>query len=183
MMPGLSYEQLQTMIIADPILHQELTSFQRLIDLMRNEQGEDAPPPILANAVQLLSQSEEAPRPGALQRLIAAIQHDSWRMPFAKGVRAIDTGPRAILLNAGDRQIDLQIQQHGDDWQVYGQVLGPEEPGAISLRMGEFEVLATLNPLGEFVLPPVQSGRYTLKLRQGQREIIVPNLELGPNIN
>jgi hypothetical protein len=114
-----------------------------------------------------------------IERIIATIQMDSWRMPFAAGVRSQFTWPRTIRLNAGDREIDLQIRPLGDRWQVYGQILGPEEPGTIVLRYADQQITTTLSDLGEFVLPPVTMGNYTFVLRQGQREIIVPNLELG----
>jgi hypothetical protein len=88
-------------------------------------------------------------------------------------------GPGALLLAAGDRELDLQVSPRGQGWQLIGQVLGPDEPGSVTLATHGRRVSASINELGEFVLPVVSAGRYTLTLTQGGLEVVVPALEVG----
>jgi hypothetical protein len=46
------------------------------------------------------------------------------------------------------------------------------EGDAVSLR-------APLTDLGEFALSAVPAGRYALTLRQGDTEVVIPELQLG----
>jgi anti-sigma factor RsiW len=173
-------QHLRARIAADPMAQAELAELERLIALMRADHFEDAPDHVINRAIRLMRPAPAAEQ-GALQRLIAVVMNDSWRTPMAAGFRSASAWPRALLLSAGDRELDLQIRPTGERWQLFGQVLGPEEPGTVVLSVADHQVTTTLNELGEFILPPVLTGRYTLTLRQGQREIIVPNLELGPS--
>lgn len=123
------------------------------------------------------------PRAG-VRSLIVRLSRDSWRSAGqATGLRSLQAWPRALILRAGDRELDLQIAPHGERWQVSGQVLGPEAPGFVLLSGPADQVTTILNELGEFVLPLVTGGRYTLTVAQSDIEIVVPNLEVGPLAN
>lgn len=166
-------------IAADPEALGQLAEIEALIGLMRADDSVDAPEHVIARAVRI--GRAIAPAPGGLRRLIASIRSDSWAAPgLAHGLRSVQAWPRAILLRAGEREIDLQVGPKGEHWQISGQVLGPESPGEATLSGPTELVKARLNELGEFTLPPVVSGRYTLTITQAGLEIVVPNLEIGP---
>lgn len=166
-------------IAGDPAAQQRLADIEQLIGLMRADDSVDAPDHVIARAVRLIRPKEALP--GPLRRLTALIRSDSWRTPgLAYGLRSVHAWPRAILLRAGDREIDLQVAPKGEQWQISGQVLGPESPGDVTLSGPADHVTARLNELGEFTLPLVAGGRYTLTVTQGELEIVVPNLEIGP---
>lgn len=166
-------------VAANPVAQRQLAAIEELIGLLRSDDGEDAPEHVIARAVRLA----RPPAPQPLMRRLTAILHsDSWRAPdLAAGLRSLQAWPRAILLRAGDREIDLQVAPRGEQWQLTGQMLGPESPGSVTLSGPADHVTARLNELGEFTLPLVAGGRYTLTITQGDLEIVVPNLEIGPS--
>lgn len=180
----LEVAELRARIAADPLAQAELAAIEELIGLMRSDDSIDAPEHVIGRALRLMRQPLASPAPGALRRLVATLRNDSWQPPrLAAGFRSVQAWPRALLLSAGDRELDLQIGPRGAQWELRGQVLGPEEPGVVVLSNTDERVTAALNELGEFVLPPVAAGRYTLTLTQDDLEIVVPDLELGPSSN
>lgn len=173
---------LRAQVAADPTAQAELAAIERLVGLMRGDTSVDTPAHVINRALRLVRRAEAPTLPPALRRLIATLRSDSWRMPLAgAGLRTSQTWPRALLLNAGDRELDLQISPYGNLWRLQGQILGAEEAGHVGLNGGERHISAALNEHGEFTLPPVSPGRYTLIITQGDVEIIVPELELGPS--
>jgi anti-sigma factor RsiW len=181
-LPAAAAAELRIRISADPDAQAELGAIEELISLMRDDESVDAPEHVIRRAVRLMSQPS-APQPaGVLQRLIAVVTSDSMSgSQLAVGLRTVQAWPRALLLTAGDRELDLQIEPSGERWQLHGQVLGPEEPGTVTLIGEGVRVSTPLNSLGEFALPAVVTGRYVLSVIQGSVEVIVPELELGPS--
>lgn len=170
--------ELRARVAADPLASSRLAALERLISAMREDASEDAPPHVINRALRLMRRP--APAPSPIRRLVATLMRDSWHsMLQPTGLRSVQAWPRALLLNAGDRELDLQVAPRDRGWQLVGQVLGPEEPGAVTLSSPAERVTARLNELGEFVLPPVAPGRYTLTVTQGELEIVVPDLEIG----
>lgn len=172
---------LRARVAADPAARAQLASLEALVGLMRDDASVDAPDYVINRALRLIRRPAAAPALGPLQRLIAVLKMDSWQASAAAGLRSSQVWPRALLLSAGDRELDLQIGPRGEGWQLSGQVLGPEERGTVLLSSGSVRLSVALNDLGEFVLPPVAAGRYVLLVSQGEREIIVSDLELGPS--
>ncbi len=171
---------LRTRIAAEPSAQAEVAALTELFALMREDDSVDAPEHVIQRALRLMPQTASRPA-DAVRRFVASLIRDSWRAPqLAPGLRAGNRWPRSLLLRAGDRELDLQITPSGEQWQLAGQVLGPEAPGSATLSGPGGDVTASLNALGEFVFPPLQMGRYTLTLRHDDLEINVPELEIGP---
>lgn len=171
---------LRARIAADPSAQAEVAALTELLALMREDESVDAPEHVIQRALRLMPRATSRPA-DAVRRFIASLIHDSWRAPqLAMGLRAGERWPRSLLLRAADCELDLQITPSGEQWQLAGQVLGPEASGTATLSGPAGDVTAPLNDLGEFVFPPLQTGRYTLTLRQDDLEINVPELEIGP---
>lgn len=171
---------LRARIAADPSTRAEVAALTELLALMREDDSVDAPEHVIQRALRLMPRTTSHPA-DTLRRFVASLIHDSWRAPqLALGLRTGERWPRSLLLRAADRELDLQITPRGEQWQLAGQVLGPEAPGSATLSGPGGDVTASLNALGEFVFPPLQMGRYTLTLRHDDLEINVPELEIGP---
>lgn len=181
-LPTAEAAALRAQIAGDPAAQARLAELEQLMGQMRTDDSVDAPEHVIARAARLMRRAEPAPGPSQLRRLIALLSSDSWRTPdMATGLRSLHAWPRAMLLKAGDRELDLQIGPRGEGWQLSGQILGPESPGTVTLSGPGDRVSADLNELGEFTLPPVPAGHYTLTVTQADLEIVVPNLEIGPS--
>ena len=157
-----------------------LNDMEQLINLMRTDNAEDAPRDVRANAVALFGARGASTKPGIAQRLIAALSFDSARVSPAYGLRSGQPQARQLLYSAGENDLDLRIRPSGAEWFVSGQVLGQCEGGQVELQGegGTTAADAPLNDLCEFALPPVPTGRYTLRLRLTDMEVEVPDLEL-----
>lgn len=179
-LPAQEAATLRTQLASDPAAAAELTALETLIDLMRSDQGEDAPEHVIARAARLVRSPSPTPAPNLLQPIIAMLRGDSWQMPLAAGLRAGSGAPRSLAYSAEAWDVDLQLDRQPGGWQLRGQLLGPELTGSVVLNGGEAPITAEISELGEFALPPLQAGIYTLQLQLGERTIVIEQLELGP---
>jgi hypothetical protein len=131
-----------------------------------------APSPLMAAAA------------GALRRLTAVLAFDSWAQPaLALGMRSAGTDLRHLLYSVDGRDIDLRITPAGETWALAGQVLGPDEAGAVRLFDvgGQPAQQTALDSMGEFRIEGVAPGRYVLALQLAGDEIFLPGIEVGGN--
>lgn len=173
-------EALRQRIAADPALSAELAAAEELISLMRSESNVDAPEHVIARAVRLMRKPQPAAGPGLLRRLVASLRSDSAQQPLALGLRSGAELARTLSYEAEEWDIALQLTPWAGRWQLRGQVLGPEIAGSVTLEAGAAPLVAPVNELGEFSLPPVEPGSYRLLVRTETREILVEPLELEP---
>lgn len=172
-------EQVQHHMASCPRCTADVAWLEHTIGLMRSDDCQDAPSPVVARAVRLFRTRSAQPAPGILERVRAVLRFDSVQLTRAYGVRAEQPVARQLLFGAGEQDLDVRIAPAGDGWAVSGQVLGPCTVGQAMLEGTEGAAQATLNGLCEFTLPPVPPGRYTLLLRLPEVEVQVPELELG----
>jgi len=157
-----------------------LNELEQLINIMRTDNAEDAPRDVRANAVALFGVRGSSRKTSVTQRLIAALSFDSARLSPSYGLRSGQPQARQLLYSVGENDLDLRIRPSGAEWFVSGQVLGQCEGGQVELQGegGASAAKSMLNDLCEFALPPVPTGRYTLRLRLTDMEVEVPDLEL-----
>ncbi len=157
---------------------QQVERVEQVLGLMKTDTATDAPRDILAYAVNIFRNSQE---PSLLKRIVAALSFDSSsNLAPAFGVRSGQSTSRQLLYSAEENDIDLRIMPEQENWIVTGQVLGEDcVGGRIELegRSGELTA-AHLNDLCEFILPPVPAGSYRVRLRLGNVEVEIPQLEL-----
>jgi hypothetical protein len=150
----------------------------QLINLMRTDKAEDAPRDVRANALALFAGRVASTKTGVVERLLAALSFDSTQLSPSYGLRSGHAAARQLLYSAGENDLDLRIKPSGAEWVVSGQVLGQCSGGTVELHGEEYNAVAPLNDMCEFALPPVPSGRYTLRLRLSDIEVEVPGFEL-----
>lgn len=175
---------LTTMNIAEQLTDDELVLHGRRAAAMP-----EAPPGLINAAVALWSTSamarDTAAGPGLFQRILASLSFDSWDLASPKlAVRSLRSETRHLLFAAQGRDIDLRIKPAGAAFALAGQVLGPDESGEIELTSlaeggGVSARRTTLDPLGAFALDDLDAGNYSLTLRLGHDEIVLPPLHLG----
>ena len=117
------------------------------------------------------------------QRVLAVLSFDSWaQAPLAAGLRSTGSATRQLVFSAEGRDIDLRIAPSGARFAVHGQVLGPDDSGAVALapELADATVYeAPLDALGEFHLADVAPGRYQLSLLLAGHEMVLPPFEVG----
>ncbi len=129
---------------------------------------------------------------GLVQHIAAVLTFDSWAAPSAAaGLRsaapaAAATGAtRHLLFSAQGRDIDLRIAPESGAFSIAGQVLGPDEAGAVALAEGGAGAgapaahTATLDALGEFRIDGIRRGAWVLTLQFGSDRIVLPPVEVG----
>jgi hypothetical protein len=173
-------DTLRQQIVADPALSAEIAAIEELISLMRSDTSVDAPEHVIARAARLMHTPQPAPGPGLLQRLVARLHGPRAGQPLAFGLRSEAGAERTLSYEAEEWDIALQLTPRAGRWYLRGQVLGPEITGSVTLEVGAVPLVAPVNALGEFALPPVEPGSYRLLIRAETREILVELLELEP---
>jgi anti-sigma factor RsiW len=171
--------QAQSHIVACARCAAELARLSRVIGLMRADTGEDAPPHVTTRAVALFRSGRVPAFPEPRQRLLAALRFDSGRTPQPLGVRAGVLSDRQLLFVADQAAVDLRIIRAGELWGIIGQVFGRALSGQVDLLGVAATAQVVINDLGEFRLPPVPSGIYTLTVRLANADVEVVGLEVG----
>jgi hypothetical protein len=155
-------------------------AFERV--LRDSRRLDDAPEHVIQRALNVWQPRRQAQaEPSLLQRVLAVLTFDSaGASPLAYGMRSAGGTTRQLLFSAEGHDIDLRISPAGDPpsdhWLLNGQVLGPESQGTVTLTdaLGQAAGQAALNEWGEFKLPQVADGEYTVTVRLGEREIVLP---------
>jgi anti-sigma factor RsiW len=157
----------------------ELHSVRRLVDLMRTDDGEDAPEHVLNRAVRIFSQRrQDRPAAGILRRIVATIRLDTARQQPAFGMRGPRPAGRHLVFNAGPNDLQVRVERSEIGWVVSGQVFGPCSGGQVLATGETARVEASLNELCEFSLPTLPDDDYRLLVRLSDVEIEVPRLQL-----
>ncbi|HWT00524.1 MAG TPA: hypothetical protein VN256_09775 [Pyrinomonadaceae bacterium] len=160
----------------------KLSRVEQVISLMRTDEGEDAPPALVSQAINLFrARAARDTSPSLTRRILAALSFDSLQMSPAYGVRSGQGAARQLLYSAGENDLDLRVTQSGQEWVVAGQLLGANcegSSGSVELQGADVTVSAELNEQCEFRLPAVASGSYQLRVRLGDELIEIPELEL-----
>jgi hypothetical protein len=160
----------------------ELAELERLIQLMRTDLGEDAPPRVIKRALKLFrAKSQQKNTSSDLRHRVLAVLHfDSIGLAPAFGVRSGKPGARQLLFSTNVNEIDLRIEPAGQEWLVSGQVLGGETTSGTAMLQGAAGVSETsLNELNEFTLPPVTAGTYKLILNLTDVEVEIEEIRIG----
>jgi anti-sigma factor RsiW len=178
-LPATEAAALRQIVAADPAARAELRALEDLITLMRSDNSVAAPEHVIARAVRLMRAPGSAPTTNVLQRIVAILRGDSRQLPITAGLRS-GQAVRSLTYSAAAWDLDLQLTPQAGRWQLQGQLLGPELAGLIELDGNVGSFTAAINELGEFSLPAVEAGVYTLRIRLDVHEIIVAPLELEP---
>lgn len=122
------------------------------------------------------------------QQVVATLRFDSWAgAPLAAGLRGMRSDTRQLLFSAEGRDVDLRITATGECFALAGQVLGPDESGSVELSPVaassaaplEATRQAALDDMGEFHLADLAAGRYQLVLHAGDKDIVLPAIQVG----
>jgi hypothetical protein len=128
---------------------------------------------------------------GVRQHIQAVLSFDSWATaPLAAGLRSTGSATRQLVFSAEGRDVDLRISPQGAQFAIRGQVLGPDETGSVALApepaaaaapedQAEATQACALDGLGEFHLGSVAPGRYCLRLRLPEHEVVLPPFDVG----
>ena len=154
----------------------------------------DVPPALQRAAIGLWPAAGRAHPAAALARAVlvrisALLSFDSWAAAAgAPSVRSLRSATRHLLFAAQGRDIDLRIAPtpaapSNIAFCLTGQVLGPDETGAVLLTRidppGAAPRHAVLDGLGEFRIDAVPAGAYRLTLHLGPDAIDLPVLQVG----
>jgi hypothetical protein len=138
--------------------------------------------PAAGAGAQLLSAAQSMVQ-GALTQIAAVLSFDSWAVPaMAQGMRSLRSPTRHLLFSAQGRDIDLRISPAAEAFVLAGQILGPDEEGAVQLVPVQSDLptrAVRLDTMGEFRIEGLTAGTYNLSLYMGGDTIVLPALEVG----
>ena len=172
-----------------PVEHLSEDEFSQLV--RRAVALPDAPPALVRAAIRQWHAREASTLHAAgasiLNRIVAALSFDSWAAaPAAFGVRSVPSDTRHLLFTAKGRDIDVRITPTAEHFALTGQILGPDDSGAIELvpaggdgTAPAASRTAALDELGEFRIDGIHRGAYVLTLRLGDDEIVLPPIDVG----
>ncbi len=129
----------------------------------------------------------------ALRLASAVLRFDSWaagQTAVAQGLRSGRSPTRHLLFSAEGRDVDLRIAPAAEAFALAGQILGPDEGGAVELAMLDLDAgggdggdgrlrRADIDALGEFRIDGLAAGLYAMTLKLGADQIMLPPLQVG----
>ena len=151
----------------------------------------DAPAALVRSAIGQWQAPQASPLQSlaheVLNRVTALLSFDSWApAPHALGVRSVASDTRHLLFSAKGRDIDVRIAPAAGQFQLTGQILGPDASGEVELTAARDDGgeapgahVVTLDPLGEFRLDGIHRGAYVMTLRLSGDEIVLPPIDVG----
>lgn len=177
LLSGAEADALRGHVVSCASCSAQMARIERLLALAGADTSEEVPPELVARAVRLIRQRRAALAPPPRRLALATLRFDSAQAPLALGRRGGPGAARQLVFAGEQQDVDVRIKPSGAGWVVWGQLLGAVADGQAELA-GPVRVQATLNPLGEFSLPPVPEGAYTLLLQLQDVEISMA-LEIG----
>ena len=154
--------------------HTTLSRLQRLIVMMKNDMGQDAPRDVLLAAINIFTPRVQRP----VRRIIATLIFDSRAAAPRFGMRSLHSSSRQLLYSAHEADVDLRITIQNEECVIVGQVIrDPCAGGIVEISGPTGTAQTSLNELCEFALPPLPLGTYSLKLTMPDVEIEIPELE------
>lgn len=153
----------------------------------------DAPPALVRLAMAIFRDAQPSPLRKAadhmLQTIRAVLTFDSWATgPAALGLRSMpaQSESRHMLFTAAGRDIDLRIISSATSYILAGQILGPDEAGAVEISVNTEQInpkivrSTPLDELGGFHLDNLKAGTYWMTLRMNGDDIALPAIAVGP---
>jgi hypothetical protein len=158
----------------------QLAWLERVMGIMRANDYEEPPDRVAAG----ITRAFESYRPAAasLRRRVMAVLHfDSAQLPMSVGRRAGISTERQLLFSAAALDLEVRITPAGALWEVSGQVLNADARGLVELQGPAGAAQASLNEAGEFLLPLLPPGQYSLllQLTTAEAEIVIDGLAIG----
>lgn len=176
-LPGAERQAIQNHITSCSSCTAQLSRLEQLLALASTETGDKMPSPVVARALQLWRERRAALTPPPRRRILATLRFDSALAPLALGRRGGPGAARQLMFTAEQQDVDVRIKPSGAGWVVWGQLLGAAAGAQVELA-GPATVQTQLSPLGEFSLPPVPRGAYTLQLQLEDVELSMA-LDIG----
>lgn len=153
--------------------------------LLRRAALDEAPPSaVRARAVALQPGPARglARVAGALvRRVVALAVPDGGGSAFAPayGVRGAAPLGRDWLFRTDECEIDLRVAPRGERWSVAGQVFGALRSDRVELASADHQASAALGTTREFGFVDLPPGRYSLTLRGGEVDVVIPQVDIG----
>ena len=144
-----------------------------------------APPSsVLNRAIAVYQNQVSSPRQPHL-RALAALQFDSRVQLSTAAFRGV-TRVRQLLFTAQQVDIDLQLTPEQGDYNLIGQILGPQQTEGQSMafvslqnKTGKLLKSTETDPHGQFVFKQILPGSYDLIFDLGSQEIAILDLEFS----
>jgi hypothetical protein len=156
-----------------------LLELRHLMRTMRSDRGEDVPGEVLNAAIDIFSRQLQLTTPSSIRRIVATLTFDSLKSTPAFGMRSGQASSRQLLYSAEESDLDLRITLENDQCVVAGQVLRDScIEGLVEISGASGFAETSLNELCEFIFPALPLGNYQLRVKMGDVEIEVPELEL-----
>jgi anti-sigma factor RsiW len=171
--------QMQAHTAACPRCATQLAWLERVVGLIRANDYEEPPDRVAADISRVFAAYNPSASSSLRQRIRAVLHFDSAQLPLSISRRSGSSAEQQLLFTAGSLDLEVRITPSGALWEVSGQMLNADAHGLAELQGSADEVRSTLNEEGEFLLPPVPPGQYTLILQLATVEIEIARLAIG----
>lgn len=137
---------------------------------------EDVPQATTARILNIYQRSPQPAKPSKLVFNIASLIFDDWQTLVHERFSGLDS--RQLLFRAGEFEIDLRIDIHGDNCTLAGQILPELADATIRVESGEIVREVKTSDLGEFHFDSVPAGEYTFSITAGHVSLRVEKVPL-----
>jgi len=162
----------------------KISRLRSVLAVTAEDQTIAPPQSVLNRAIAVFQDQVKSPKLPLL-RVLAALQFDSRRQLSPAAFRGI-TQTRQLLYTAQKVDIDLQLTPGQGDYNLVGQILGPQQAEGQSLayvslhnKTGDLLKSTETDPHGQFAFRQILPGSYDLIFDLGSQEIDILDLEFS----
>jgi len=163
------------MILANTMSNSD-DNIKRIINLMQTDDSVDAPSDAVKWSKNIFRSQIAVPKMSVVEKVLGVLRIDISPNKAVFGERSGSASQtRQMLFEAGEHSIDLRVSKTEDGITVKGQILGGGFENAF-VQMGKKDT--TTNDLSEFTIPEMTKGRYLLRVRSFEKEIVIEDIEI-----
>lgn len=153
---------------------------EKTIGLMQGNMLEDVPSHIFERTLDLFNQPKTTEKSASfIKEIIAVIKSATSDFVPVFGLRSGQPElVKRFTFTADENEINLQITQNGENWNVFGELLSQMIGETALLQNNEAEFISPISDLGEFSFSNVKKGTYRLVISLGYTQIIFPEIEV-----
>lgn len=159
----------------------KMTELVDIVNLMRTDNSKAAPEDAVRWVKNLYKTRGVEPKRSIFEKIVGVLALDLSPDQLVYGERSAAGSTRQMYYKAGDTSVVLRISRDDENFLLMGQLVGGNDYKSAEIEISgpEFSAPGKANDLSEFRIGNIPAGKYSLFVRNDEKEIVIENIELN----
>lgn len=160
---------------------EKMTELAHIVNLMRTDDSKAAPEDAIQWVKNLYKTRGVEPKRSIFEKIVGVLALDLSPDQLVYGERSAAGSTRQMYYKAGDTSVVLRISRDDENFLLMGQLVGGNDYKSAEIEISgpEFSAPGKANDLSEFRIGNIPAGKYSLFVRNDEKEIVIENIELN----